>query len=60
MKIKNNSDLIPYDPVQELADKNFVRKAILECLKNDEFDGILEVVQLHSECINRKTRHKQE
>lgn len=47
MKIKNNSGLIPYDPVQELTDENFVGKAILECLRNNDPEGVMEVIEMY-------------
>ena len=47
MKMKNKSDLIAYDPVEEMIDENFIGKAILECLKNNDPEGVMEVIEMY-------------
>ena len=47
MKIKNNSGLIPCDPIKVLADENFIGKAIIECLRNNDPEGVMEVIEIY-------------
>lgn len=51
MKIKNNTDLIPYDPLADVTDENFIGKAILECLRNNDPEGVMEVIEIYLEAL---------
>ena len=51
MKIKTKSNLIPYNPLTELTDENFVGKAILECLRNNDPEGVMEVIEMYLEAL---------
>ena len=53
VKIKNNSGLISYDPVKEITDENFVGKAILECLRNNDPEGVMEVIEMYLEALQK-------
>lgn len=55
MKIKNSADLIAYDPIKEMTDENFIGKAILECLRNNDPEGVMEVIEMYLEALE-KTR----
>jgi DNA-binding phage protein len=44
---KHSPDLIAYDPVKEMTDENFIGKAILECLRNNDPKGVMEVIEMY-------------
>ena len=58
MKMKNKSDLIAYDPVEEMTDENFIGKAILECLKNNDPEGVMEVIEMYLGALEKLTSLK--
>lgn len=45
-------ELIPYNPVAELLDEQFIGKALLECLKNNDPEGVIEVIKSYLEVAN--------
>lgn len=45
--MKNKLDLISYDPIKEIRDENFIGKAILECLINNDPEGVMEVIEVY-------------
>lgn len=51
--IKKTVKLIVYSPTQELLDETFIGKAILECLKNNGADGVMEIISIYLETLNR-------
>lgn len=53
MKTKNNFHLIPYDPIKEITDENFVGKAILECLRNNDPEGVMDVIEMYLEALQK-------
>ena len=53
MKIKNKSDLIAYDPIKEIIDENFIGKAILECLRKNDPEGVMEVIKMYLEALEK-------
>jgi len=53
MKLKKDAGLIDYSPTQELLDENFIALAIWECLKNNDPEGVMEVIQAHLEAVNK-------
>lgn len=59
MQIKNKANLINYDPIKELTDENFIGKAILECLVNNDPEGVMEVIGIYLNALE-KTRFVQE
>lgn len=53
IKLRKNAKLIDYSPTQELLDENFIAKAVWECLKNNDPDGVMEVIEAHIEVVNK-------
>lgn len=43
--------LIPYNPIEELQDEEFIALAVWECLKNNDLEGVVEVVEAHLEAV---------
>ena len=56
--MKNKDKLIPYSPTEELLDENFIGKAIVECLKNNDPEGVMDIITLYLNTINKvKSSH---
>lgn len=53
IKLKKDAQLIDYSPTKELLDESFIAKAIWECLKNNDPEGVMEVIQAHLEIVNK-------
>ena len=51
--LKNISSLIEYNPTQELSDENFVGKAIIECLRNNDPEGVMEVIEMYLSALEK-------
>ena len=51
MKLKKKT--IPYSPTQELLDEDFISKAFWECLKNNDPEGAVEILETHLEIVNK-------
>src|SRR5580704_6591848 len=58
MKLKKNAKVIEYSPTQELLDETFIAKAVWECLKNNDPEGVIEIIETHLEIVN-KTQNAQ-
>lgn len=59
--IKPGMGVDTYDPTQALLDEERMGRAIWECLKNGDPEGVVEVIQIHLEACNKtqlaKTAH---
>lgn len=53
LKLKKNAGLIPYSPTEELLDENFIAQAVWECLKNNDPEGVVEIIQSHLRVVNK-------
>jgi DNA-binding phage protein len=53
IKIKQDAGLSEFSPTQELLDEELIALAIWECLKNNDPEGIAEVIQAHLEAVNK-------
>src|ERR1700749_913017 len=53
MKLKRNVHVIEYSPTQELLDEEFIARAVWECLKNNDAEGVIEIIETHLEMINK-------
>lgn len=42
-----------YDPTEALLDEERIGRAIWECLKNGDSEGVIEVIQIHLEACNK-------
>jgi len=59
-KLKKDSRLIPYSPLKQLLNEDFIALAIWECLKNNDPEGVVEIVESHLEAVNIQKRSKEE
>lgn len=53
LKLKKGSSVAEYSPTQKLLDKDFIGKAIMECLINNDPEGVIEVISTYLETINK-------
>ncbi len=53
MKLKKNAKVKEYSPTQELLDETFIAKAVWECLKNNDPEGVIEIIETHLEIVNK-------
>lgn len=51
--LKKDAIILDYDPTEELLDETFIAKAIWECLKNNDSEGVMEVIEAHLEAVNK-------
>ena len=47
LKLKKNVHLEKYDPMEVLLDEDFIKKAMIECLENNDLAGAVEVMSYH-------------
>jgi DNA-binding phage protein len=52
-KLKTTVGLTPHDPMKTLLDENFIAKGVWECLKDNDYEGVLEVIQIHLRAVNK-------
>lgn len=52
-KLKKDAHVIDYSPTQELLNEDFIAKAVWECLKNNDPQGVIEVIEAHLEMVNK-------
>lgn len=52
-KIKPGMNVELYDPTQALLDEERIGRAIWECLKSGDPDGVIEVIQIHLNAFNK-------
>lgn len=51
--IKSGMGVDTYNPTQALLDEKRIGRAVWECLKNDDPEGVIEVIQIHLEACNK-------
>jgi DNA-binding phage protein len=59
MKLKTREGLRRYSPTERLLDEDFIAKAVWECLKNNDHEGVVEVVQAHMRAVNQTKAAKE-
>ncbi len=53
LKLKKDAPVSEYSPTEKLLDEDFIAKAIWECLKNNDPQGVMEVIETHLEIVNK-------
>jgi len=53
LKLKKNARVTEYSPTKELLDETFIAKAVWECLRNNDPEGVIEIIQTHLEIVNK-------
>jgi len=57
--IKPGMGVKSYNPTKALLDEKRIGRAIWECLKNGDPEGVIEVIQIHLEACNKTKLVKQ-
>lgn len=52
-RIEDFKGISEYSPTKRLLDKNFVGAAILECLSNNDPEGVMEIIQIYLDTLNK-------
>ena len=52
-KIKPGAKVKRYDPTQQLADEDFIARTLLECLKNNDPEGVIDTLNAHFEALGK-------
>jgi DNA-binding phage protein len=52
LKIKKDS-VIAFSPTRELLDEHFLGRAIIECLKDNDPEGVIEIISTYLETSNK-------
>ena len=53
MKLKKNARVMEYSPTKELLDEKFIAQAVWECLKNNDPEGVVEIIETHLAIVNK-------
>lgn len=53
IKLKSNSGIRESNPREELLDEELIGRAIWECLKQGDSEGVIEVIQIYLEAVNK-------
>ena len=53
LKLKKDAKVIAYSATERLLDENFIAKAVWECLKNNDPQGVIEIIETHLEIVNK-------
>lgn len=52
-KIKKGAPVSEMSATERLLDEDFISKAIWECLKNNDPEGVVEIIKIHMEVVNK-------
>lgn len=53
LKIRANAGVVEHDPLKELLNEKFIDAAIIECLKNNDPEGAMEMLRIYMNALNR-------
>ena len=53
MKLKKGTGIRKSDPTEELLNEELIGDAIWECLKNGNSEGVIEVIRIYLEAVNK-------
>lgn len=59
IKLKKNTGVKSYNPTEEILKGDLIAKAILECLRNNDPEGVMEVISIYINTLNRAKAAKQ-
>ncbi len=53
IKLKENTDVRKNDPREDLLDEELISRAVWECLKEGDSEGVIEVIKAYLEAVNK-------
>jgi DNA-binding phage protein len=52
-RVRNEHKIMEFSPSKELLDEKLIAQGIWECLKNNDPEGVIEIIQIHLEAHNK-------
>ena len=56
IELKKNIGITELNPTDYLTDKNFIGAAILECLNNNDPEGVVEIINAYLDAVNKAVK----
>ena len=53
IKLKKDAPVTEYSSTERLLDEHFIAQAVWECLKNNDPQGVIEIIDTHLEGVNK-------
>jgi DNA-binding phage protein len=53
VKLKSDTGVKPYSPTEEILQADLIGRAIVECLRNNDPEGVMEVISIYLNTLNR-------
>jgi probable addiction module antidote protein len=53
LKIKPGAPIKQFDATKKLVDEDFIAKAVWDCLKDNDPEGVMEILEAHLEAVSR-------
>jgi DNA-binding phage protein len=53
MKLKKDTGVRESNPTEELLDEELISRAVWECLKEGDSEGVIEVIRAYLEAVNK-------
>lgn len=51
--LRTDTGIVEFSPTQELLDEKLIAQAIWECLKDNDPEGVIEIIQIHLAARNK-------
>jgi hypothetical protein len=58
MRLKDNARIREINPTEEILNEEFIGRAIGDCLKANDFEGMIEVINIYLEAFKKHILHK--
>lgn len=58
LKLKKTAGLIEYNPTEELLNEDLIMRALWECLRDNDPEGVIEVIDAHLRAVNKMQQAK--
>jgi DNA-binding phage protein len=53
LKLKKEAQVSSKSATERLLDERFIAQAVWECLKNNDPEGVIEIIETHLEVVNK-------
>lgn len=53
LELKKNAPVLECSATERLLDEKFIAQAVWECLKNNDPEGVIEIIQTHLQVVNK-------
>jgi hypothetical protein len=52
LRLRNNARIREVNPTQEILNEGLIAHALRDCLNEDDFEGIIEVLNIYFDALN--------